>query len=129
MKHPSIAAHKGGCRCDKCVARVPHGKWGGYCNWGCRCAECAKAAADTMRAQNYGISPEEFMRFWEAQDGKCAICGDALKDDRTTVVEHCHDCNAIRGLAHQKCNHGVGMFGDDPEKLRRAAAHLEKHRC
>jgi hypothetical protein len=83
----------------------------------------------TMREQNYGISDDEFKRLWTYQNGKCVICEGALTGDRTTIVEHCHDCDVVRGLAHQKCNLGCGLFDDDPKKLRMAAAHLERHRC
>ena len=38
----------------------------------------------------------------------------------------CPQCR--RGLAHNVCNSLIGMAGDDPKRLRRIAANLERAR-
>jgi hypothetical protein len=48
-------------------------------------------------------------------------------------IDHDHSCcrgkkscgTCVRGLACGDCNTGVGLFGDDPERMRRVADSLE----
>ncbi len=56
----------------------------------------------------------------------CDIC---KRDDAGTLhVEHCHTTRTFRGLVCEACNHGIGKFYDDPDRLRAAADYLERHR-
>jgi hypothetical protein len=82
----------------------------------------------------YGITPEQRDELIAAQGGCCYLCDDPLVEG-AIHVDHDHACcpaksrscgNCIRGLACQKCNQGIGQFGDDPERMRRAADRLEK---
>lgn len=75
--------------------------------------------------RKYGISPQEYDALVEAQAGLCAICGTTV--DRLHV-DHCHETNGIRGLLCKTCNVGLGLFGDDPDRLREAADYLERWR-
>jgi hypothetical protein len=62
-----------------------------------------------------------------AQGGVCAIC---LKTDpagRRLAVDHDHLTNLIRGLLCGKCNPGLGMFDDNPVRLRTAGFYLVKY--
>lgn len=43
-------------------------------------------------------------------------------------VDHDHVSGKMRGLLCQKCNHGIGLMGEDPDRLRRAARYLEESR-
>ena len=77
----------------------------------------------------YGIPRVEVMRMVEQQGG-CAIC--ATKTGTDWVVDHDHACcprtrtcgKCVRGVVCRKCNSGLGMFGDDPNRLLAAAAYL-----
>jgi hypothetical protein len=67
----------------------------------------------------------------------CAIC-QKPPDGVTWVVDHDHVLAAshghpvgrgcprcVRGITHMKCNSAIGMLGDDPALLRRAARYVE----
>lgn len=82
--------------------------------------------AGYRRRYHYGISPEEYESFWTTQEGKCAICVTILERDRSTHIDHCHTTKKIRGLLCSRCNQGLGLFQEDPERFRRAVSYLLK---
>ena len=83
----------------------------------------------------YGMSPEDRAELLAKQDGCCYLCSEPLNLDkpRKIHVDHDHSCcrgvrscgKCVRGLACEPCNKGIGSFGDDPERMRRAAGRLE----
>ncbi len=68
----------------------------------------------------YGITLDDYCSMLEEQQGCCAIC----RQEKTLVVDHCHDVGRIRGLLCDKCNRGLGCFEDDVERLERAVLYL-----
>lgn len=101
-----------------------------------RCKMCCLAAnssPDAKRLYNlaykYGITPEQFDAIWKAQDGKCAICHDELSIEQNqngAHLDHCHRTGKVRGLLCQDCNHGLGKFDDNIERLSSAINYLVK---
>jgi hypothetical protein len=85
--------------------------------------------------QRYGLDRLGFAALAAAQNRCCYLCGEPLDLDqpRSIHVDHDHSCcrgtrscgSCIRGLACDDCNRGIGMFGDDPERMRRVADNLE----
>lgn len=80
----------------------------------------------------YGVSPEDFLKAWSDQDGKCAICVEDLPDlltydkrRRGYAIDHNHDTGEFRGILCTECNTLLGMAGDDPGILSRAIDYLE----
>ena len=81
----------------------------------------------------YGLSEEAYDEILQKQDGVCAICKKPPLLNKLFVVDHDHSCcsgtqtcgKCIRGLLHQKCNHSLGIFGDNPDTCRAAADYLE----
>lgn len=73
----------------------------------------------------YGMSPEEYSTLMAAQGGKCAICRSSCPRGRLSV-DHNHETGEIRGLLCRDCNRALGIFRDDPDRLRKAAEYLEK---
>ena len=77
-----------------------------------------------------------FAALWEAQDGKCYLCGDELHPElaRAVHLDHDHRCcpkarsceKCRRGLACADCNRLIGCAKDDPKRLRRIADNLER---
>lgn len=74
--------------------------------------------------KQYGLTPEDFDRLLAEQNGKCAICGEGCSTGQNLSVDHCHTAGHVRGLLCRNCNRGLGLFGDDPERLAKAAAYL-----
>lgn len=52
--------------------------------------------------------------------GRCYIC----ERNNELVRDHDHVSGAIRGWLCDLCNRAMGQFGEDPERLERAAAYL-----
>jgi hypothetical protein len=79
--------------------------------------------------RTYGITVAEYWSMFDAQDGKCAICGsaDTGRKDCPMPIDHDHRTGINRELLCHQCNTGLGMFGDDPDRLVAAAAYLIKH--
>lgn len=71
----------------------------------------------------YGISPEEYNALLQKQSGRCAICEQPPK--KTLHVDHCHETGRVRGLLCHFCNIGLGHFGEDIERMKRAIRYLE----
>ena len=80
----------------------------------------------------YGVSPEEFLRTWETQEGKCAICKDVLPDlltyenrRRGYAIDHNHETGEFRGILCTECNTLLGMASDNPDILQEAINYLQ----
>lgn len=85
---------------------------------------------------NYRLSPDQYDRMVEDQQGLCYLCGEPLDfegDSRAVCVDHDHGCcrgsrscgACIRGLACHGCNKSIGYCADDPDRMRRVADNLE----
>jgi hypothetical protein len=80
---------------------------------------------------NFGIDMHEYDRLYRLQRGVCAIC---KKPETATMsksgkvkllaVDHDHETGEVRGLLCQRCNQGIGQFGEDLERLMSAYRYL-----
>lgn len=124
--------------CSTCGKNKPvsafyrdRGTKSGYAN---SCIECRAKYRKTPEANRvfnlmnkYGMTIDEFDAMFEAQNGKCAICAETLILDGTqngAHVDHDHVTGKIRGILCAPCNHGLGRFDDNPDRLIAAAAYL-----
>jgi len=81
----------------------------------------------------FGLTPDQYEKMFQDQDGVCAIC---KKEETATrlgtvvnlSVDHCHSTGHVRGLLCDRCNKGLGHFFDDPDFLRSAADYIELSR-
>lgn len=91
--------------------------------------ESEKRRARHLKAE-YGLTVEEFDQLWEAQDGKCAICGRAFaypgssQDGPPPQIDHDHKTKVIRGLLCATDNRFTVGRITDPQPLYMAAAYL-----
>lgn len=84
------------------------------------------------KVRRYGLTLDRFEGMLRAQGGVCALCDQAPANGARLVVDHDHSCcpslpacgGCVRGLLCSNCNVGLGMFGDNPERLLRAARFL-----
>lgn len=83
------------------------------------------ALKNTNLMRNYNITIEEYNKLLEEQEGKCAICDKLMVEPH---LDHDHSTGKIRALLCQQCNMGIGMFGDDPDLVVKAAAYLKSKR-
>jgi hypothetical protein len=112
--------------CLGCGTDLPHAKF--HCSpsgtLATRCDPCRVAHNHARRlAKLYKLSPADVSTMLAAQEYGCAICGAAPEDG--PKVDHDHATGRVRGLLCGPCNTGLGLFGDDPGRLRAAAAYLE----
>jgi recombination endonuclease VII len=82
---------------------------------------CRQLAHGRRRAK-YGLTPEDFERLLQRQNGACGIC--KVRPAETLSVDHDHVTNAVRGLLCRPCNTGLGAFGDNPRLMLKAIAYL-----
>lgn len=94
------------------------------------CSEACGKIGKAMRQifANYRLTLEEYRDLYRAQNGVCRVCGLADRSARATngllVVDHCHDSGRVRGLLCSHCNRAIGLLGDSPEILKRAAEYV-----
>lgn len=74
------------------------------------------------RCQRMGLSLEEANKIADLEVINCEICGVIL--GKSFHIDHCHKTNKFRGLLCSNCNIGIGLFGDDPNRLKAAVAYL-----
>lgn len=87
----------------------------------CPCPECRYIIAERQRAQNYGITRDQFESMLKDRQGRCDIC----KRQSLIEVDHIHGTTLIRGMLCGRCNTGLGKFGDTLEGLLPALVYLE----
>lgn len=77
------------------------------------------------RLKKLGVTAEAFATTLLAQGGVCAICrGDSGPTD--FHADHDHATGRFRGALCGACNRAIGFMRDDPDRLRSAAAYLER---
>lgn len=125
----------GNCRETKPIAEF-HAPYRGYCK------ECERSKQRERYREDraylgrersyeksiqrlYGITLTEYEAMREAQDSRCAICGNA-PDDRLHV-DHDHATGKVRELLCRPCNAGIAGARDDISVLRAMIAYLERH--
>ncbi|MEV7616172.1 endonuclease VII domain-containing protein [Streptomyces sp. NPDC089799] len=91
---------------------------------------CKRCFAEKERKRwlrvNYNMTPEDFEALLVAQDLACAICSRSFDPETLPpCVDHSHVTGLVRGLLCQRCNLGLGHFGDATDRLRSAVRYLE----
>ncbi len=86
--------------------------------------------------RTYNITYDEYEEMLFIQGGGCAICSKTPEENGTALaVDHDHSCCpgkgscgfCVRKLLCSDCNRAVGLFGDSPEIMRKAAEYMEHY--
>lgn len=79
--------------------------------------------------RKYGVTPEEYDELLDEQDYGCAICEspDPGRGHQFLAVDHNHSTQQTRGLLCHACNRALGLFGDDAQRVQRAASYLLRY--
>lgn len=74
----------------------------------------------------FGLTEEQFYGLFARQGNACPLCGVHISPDRpkSYALDHDHRTGIFRGLVCQRCNSGIGMFGESVEIVRRVAKYL-----
>ena len=83
-----------------------------------------KMATESHRKMKYGVTPETVAKMAEEQDFSCGICAVKFKDDNYHL-DHNHENGRVRGLLCNKCNLGIGLLGDNAQRVLAAAHYLD----
>ena len=83
--------------------------------------------------RSYGLTIEAYEEMRSAQQNKCAICETELSNrgwgPTSPQIDHNHTTGKVRAILCNRCNRGLGMFGDDAEKMTKAIIYLIMHRA
>ncbi len=86
---------------------------------------CAERTRKYVLKREYGLTEDDYNSLWEAQHGRCLICGTGLRLVRAHI-DHDHVTGRVRGILCHCCNLGLGHFRDNPDLLEKAAAYLRR---
>ena len=78
--------------------------------------------------RRYGIGLRDYDALLLAQNGRCAICGNAPTKQSDWHVDHDHGTGKVRGVLCRHCNRALGAVMDNPDTLQKAIQYLTKHR-
>jgi hypothetical protein len=83
---------------------------------------------DARLKRVYKISLATYVKTYDAQGGKCAICkfpkGWPQNGRLPFVVDHDHRTGKVRGLLCHRCNVGLGMFRDHTDRFHNAKLYI-----
>jgi hypothetical protein len=82
--------------------------------------------------RNRGVTPEDYYAQLAKQEGLCAICGTntpgisghTKQPIKKFHYDHDHKTGSHRGLLCNRCNIGIGIFGEDVITMSRAVDYL-----
>lgn len=92
-------------------------------------AEMRRRERESNLKRKHGLTEQDYQTLVDAQAGLCAICGRPPTKGRgkKLCVDHDHTTGERRDLLCMECNVGIGSFGEDPNRLLKAAEYLQRH--
>ena len=96
-------------------------------------SQCKMCTLFKQTSAKFGMTVEQLISLYFKQNHRCAICKQKCATYENLSVDHDHKCcpekgkscgKCVRGLLCANCNHGLGSFGDDVERLKAAIEYL-----
>lgn len=75
----------------------------------------------------YGLTVEDYEKMFSAQNGQCAICGNA-SPDKVLNVDHDHKTGKVRALLCNGCNTALGHIRENPGIAQSIIHYLMAHK-
>lgn len=91
-------------------------------------SEKVKTGQQRRSVGKYGLSLLDRAELLRLQHCKCAVCYDELKSGKGAAIDHDHNSGKVRGILCSSCNTAIGLFKEDPRRMRDAIAYLERHK-
>jgi hypothetical protein len=93
--------------------------------FGSQCKACHnQTSSASYFFRTYKLTRQQVAQMRGAQGDRCAVCADPAPGH----PDHDHETGETRQLLCQRCNHGLGLFRDDPSLLHAAALYVDGHR-
>lgn len=100
------------------------------------CVTCQERRRVAWRLKTkYGSTIEWYDETMARQRGRCAVCESVLYPAQgkglhrfVPRIDHDHVTGAVRGVLCHSCNVAIGLLGDDPDVIARAARYVRNHR-
>lgn len=115
-------------RCKVCSVTKPmtefykdNGSVSGFRTY-CKACSTKEAYRGRLKAV-FGMTTKQYNILLRMQDNACAICSTPFT--KTPNVDHDHETGEIRALLCSPCNHGLGNFKDDSNRLAMASAYIQ----
>lgn len=124
--------------CPRCMKEKPHKDYSinrarkdGLQSW---CKDCfnkrqrerwAEQRDKSRRrylSRTYDLANSDYERLLADQNYRCAVCH--KRSAKSFCVDHCHKTGIVRGLLCFRCNAGIGLLGDDVERIEVALGYL-----
>lgn len=110
--------------CVKCNEEyIPTSPAQKYCS-----GRCWQAVNRKPRSNRLYYNKVEYDKFYQLQNGKCAICGvesgSGNRGDKL-ALDHCHSTQKLRGLLCHRCNTAIGLFKDNTQIIESAIKYLQ----
>lgn len=90
---------------------------------GYRCSQFCRPCSykDSIRRRRAKAAPQ----IWPKTE-VCEVCGERHKSGKDLAFDHCHSAGVHRGWLCDFCNTGIGLFLDNPARLKAAVVYLER---
>jgi len=103
------------------------------------CKECKKDYDKIHhKIKKFNISLKQYKKMFNAQKGRCLICGrnfdDIYKNQKenhiyyTPRIDHDHKTGKVRGILCHHCNTALGSLNENPLILVRAIKYLQENK-
>lgn len=124
------------CNIEKPISHFGKHKHSNKYNLSRVCKECSRDKNKISKlSRQYNISKEEFIKKFEEQNKKCAICSSEIRylsrykeKYGSACVDHNHKTGEVRGLLCSSCNRAIGLLKDDENILKNAYNYLVQYK-